>query len=293
MRTNPLVSVLMTAYNREKYLAEAIDSVLSSRYENFELIILDDCSKDNTLEIARYYASKDDRIRVYVNEKNLGDYPNRNKAASFAKGKYLKYLDADDLMYPYCLDSLVYFMEQCPEAGYGLMVDLHSSDGNARHPIQLTQHEAYKRHYFIQDIFHKSPLSAIINRVAFEKVGGFSGKRTVGDFEMWHILSRNFPMILIPTGSAWYRVHDEQEHNDYRSDLMLPFKYFLLSNEFMQHPDTPLNEEERRLIIKKNNMRMARLILYALRNDSYKKAKELFNATEFKKIDVVLKAFSI
>ena len=90
----PLVSVLMTAYNREKYIAEAIESVLASTYSNLELIIVDDCSKDNTLQIATNYQAKDDRIKVYKNEKNLGDYPNRNKAASYAKGKYLKYVDS-------------------------------------------------------------------------------------------------------------------------------------------------------------------------------------------------------
>ena len=59
----PLVSVLMTAYNREKYIAEAIESVLASTYKNFELIIVDDCSKDKTVEIARRYAKKDQRIK--------------------------------------------------------------------------------------------------------------------------------------------------------------------------------------------------------------------------------------
>lgn len=89
----PLVSILMTAYNREKYIAEAIESVLASTYTNFELIIVDDCSADRTLEIAKSYEEKDKRIKIYINEKNLGDYPNRNKAASLAKGVYLKYLE--------------------------------------------------------------------------------------------------------------------------------------------------------------------------------------------------------
>src|SRR4051812_47750099 len=92
----PLVSVLMTSYNREKYIAQAIESVIASTYSNLELIIVDDCSKDSTVSIARSYAENDKRVKVYVNEKNLGDYPNRNKAASYATGKYLKYVDADD-----------------------------------------------------------------------------------------------------------------------------------------------------------------------------------------------------
>src|SRR5690349_18425307 len=113
---SPLVSVLMTSYNREKYIAEAIESVLASSYKNFELIIVDDCSRDKTVAIAKEYAAKDGRVKVFVNEKNLGDYPNRNQAASYAKGKYIKFLDADDLIYHYGLDVMVNYMERFPQA---------------------------------------------------------------------------------------------------------------------------------------------------------------------------------
>ena len=96
MNDSPLVSLLMTSYNREKYIGFAIESVLASTYTNWELIIVDDGSIDKTVEIAQQYEKKDGRIRFYRNEKNLGDYPNRNKAASYAGGKYIKYVDADD-----------------------------------------------------------------------------------------------------------------------------------------------------------------------------------------------------
>ncbi len=96
----PLVSVLMTSYNREKYIAEAIRSVLASTYTHFELIIVDDHSKDSTVMIARSFADIDNRVRVHVNEKNLGDYPSRKEAASYATGKYLKYVDSDVISIP-------------------------------------------------------------------------------------------------------------------------------------------------------------------------------------------------
>ena len=72
----PLVSVLMTAYNRQQFIAEAIESVLASTYINFELIIVDDCSKDDTVLIAKTYEKLDARIQVHINEQNLGDYGN-------------------------------------------------------------------------------------------------------------------------------------------------------------------------------------------------------------------------
>ncbi|WP_315819845.1 glycosyltransferase family 2 protein [Paraflavitalea speifideaquila] len=101
MSEQPLVSILMTSYNRQQYIGEAIKSVLESTYKNFELIVVDDCSKDKTVELAKHYEAHDARVKVYVNEQNLGDYPNRNKAASYASGKYLKYVDADDTLYPW------------------------------------------------------------------------------------------------------------------------------------------------------------------------------------------------
>src|ERR1700760_2110219 len=103
----PVASVLMTSYNREKYIAEAIESVLASSFTDFELIIVDDRSTDNTAAIARSYAEKDPRIKLYVNEVNLQQFPNRNKAASLARGEYIYYCDSDDSLLPDGLARLV------------------------------------------------------------------------------------------------------------------------------------------------------------------------------------------
>ena len=92
----PLVSVLTTDYNSEKHLAAAIESVLAQTMEDFELIVVDDCSTDRSVEIARLYEN-DPRVRIFINEENLGDYPNRKRAAFYASGKYIKYVDADDI----------------------------------------------------------------------------------------------------------------------------------------------------------------------------------------------------
>ena len=83
---NPTISVLVTVYNREAYLAETLRSILNSTFQDFEIVVVDDCSSDRSVDIARQFASKDNRIVVHVNKKNLGDYHNRNKAASLAKG---------------------------------------------------------------------------------------------------------------------------------------------------------------------------------------------------------------
>jgi glycosyltransferase involved in cell wall biosynthesis len=246
MSISPLVSVLMTAFNREKFIQEAIESVLASTYHNFELIIVDDCSSDNTVQIAHKYEKKDQRIKVFVNEKNLGDYHNRNQAASYAKGKYIKYVDADDLIYSHGLQVLVEMMEKFPDVGLGLCSFL--ADKDKIYPIKLTPEQAFRKHYFEKSIFNKSPLSAIINRDTFLSLGGFSGKRMVGDFEMWHKLSMHHPIILMPHGLVWYRIHGEQEMKDFNK---FDTAYMDVSIAHLQSPHCPLNQKEKTVLLKR------------------------------------------
>lgn len=274
-----MVSVLMTTYNREKYLAEAVSSVLASTFRDFELIIVDDQSKDRSLAIARELAEKDPRIRVVLNEKNLGDYPNRNKAASLARGKYLKYVDADDLIYPTGLQVLVDGMERFPEAGYGL--GSLPQDKFRIFPFILSPAEAYQRHYFREQLFHKAPLSAIIRKDAFEAAGGFTGRRYLGDFEMWHILSAKFPVVLMPHGVVWYREHEEQEMQHNRTDFTVPFKYLKCSEEMITRPECPLSPADREKALRKIHWNMARYILGVGKNHSRKIMKALKQETQF------------
>ena len=245
----PLVSVLMTVYNREAYLSDAIESVLASTYQNWELIITDDQSKDNSLEIAKSYEARDQRIKVYLNEQNLGDYPNRNKAASYAQGIYLKYLDADDLIHDHSLEHFVKHMELYPEAGWG--VTTLANDPERAYPFVLQPAEIYRRHYFEKkSVLHRSPLSVIIKREAFEKLNGFKPSRHFGDFELWHRLAIYFPVVLLPAGLVWWRQHEGQEADKRKSKILLPLDTVDAAMESVRHPDFPLNDQERSAILK-------------------------------------------
>lgn len=209
MKIQPLVSVLMTAYNREKYIAEAIKSVLASTHSNFELIIVDDCSTDTTVTIAKGFADNDSRIKVYINDVNLGDYPNRNKAASYAIGKYLKYVDSDDMIYPWGLAVMVMCMERYPDAGFGLMS--YGLPQKNEYPILEEPAQLFKYFYFRFALISMGPLGAIFRRDAFETVGGFSGKPYVGDSEMWLKLGSVFSMVRMPLDLVWWREHEGQQ----------------------------------------------------------------------------------
>ncbi len=263
----------MTSYNREKYIAAAIESLQASTYQQWELIIVDDQSKDSTVAIAQAFAAQDARIRVYVNEKNLGDYPNRNRAASYAKGNYLKYLDADDLIYPHGLEVLVRMMEANPEAGYGLCTI--SPDKQRIYPFLLKPQEAYYTHYFQYGIFTRAPLSSILRREVFEAEGGFSGERLLGDFEMWHRLSLKYSVLLMPQGLIWYREHDEQESFLYRHNPYEPFKYTLTSMKYLTSGACPLTDEHKQQAISKIKYWQSRAILGGIKNKQFSMAKKM------------------
>lgn len=229
----------MTSYNREQYIGEAIESVLSSTLQDFELIVCDDTSTDRTVAIAKSYAAKDGRVKVFVNEKNLTDYPNRNRAASHATGKYLKYLDSDDVMYPYTLQIMVDYMERFPEAGFGLSA-VHD---DKPYPIVVSPRQAYLEHFYTWGHFSRAPGSSIIRRDAFEKVGGFTGENMIGDFEMWFRLAREFAMVKIPPNLTWNREHPAQESKTKYAQIY-PRLWKRVIEEALSHPACPLTAEE-------------------------------------------------
>ncbi len=255
MIDTPIVSVLMTAYNREKYITAAIESVLASSFKDFELIIVDDASSDQSLQIAKQFQSIDPRVLVYSNQVNLGDYPNRNQAASYAKGKYLKYVDADDKIYPWGLEIMINTMEKYPQAGYGLCSV--EQDTFVSYPVQLSNQEAYTWHYFDKGIFSRAPLSSIIKRDIFISEQGFKNQRMSGDFEMWHRLSLKYPVVIMPQGMVWYRRHNDQEINHFSK---YEFSYYKISIDYLSDDSCPLDVERRKEAYK-NSIKMASLQL--------------------------------
>lgn len=244
----PMVSVLMTAYNRAGFIRQAIESVLSSTYQSFELLIVDDCSTDTTVSIAQEYAARDNRIKVYVNERNLGDYPNRNKAASYASGKYIKYLDSDDVMYPHCLEVMVSSMERFPEAGYGLS---SISDEQRPYPVQVSCRDTYLENFYGYGHFGRAPGSAIIKLASFNQVGGFSGERMIGDADLWYKMAMYFPLVKFPSYLYWDRQHESQERQSVYARKEYPALQQMVLQRYFSHADCPLNEQEKKMILDK------------------------------------------
>ena len=108
---NDLVSIIMPSYNTAKFISETIESVLAQTYTDWELIIVDDCSTDNTDEVVESFLP-DNRIKYIKNEKNSGAAFSRNRALCEAKGKWIAFLDSDDVWLPEKLEKQIAFMEK-------------------------------------------------------------------------------------------------------------------------------------------------------------------------------------
>ena len=110
MRINKLVSIITPSFNSARFIAECIDSVLSQTYANWELLIVDDSSSDNSIELIKKYS--DNRIILIALEENVGAAEARNIAIRKATGKYIAFLDADDIWLPTKLEDQIYFMQE-------------------------------------------------------------------------------------------------------------------------------------------------------------------------------------
>jgi glycosyltransferase involved in cell wall biosynthesis len=277
MNTTPLVSLLMTAYNREKYIAEAIESVLASVYQNWELIIVDDCSKDKTLEIAKLYESKDNRISVYLNEKNLGDYPNRNHAADYAKGKYIKYLDSDDLIYPHGLQVMIEAMEKFPEAEIGMC--FNNYDEKQKLPLLFSAKESVAYHFFYKGLLYIGPSGTVYKRDYFFQIGKFNPLyKVAADYEFNLRAAAQSPTVLFHRDLFWWRQHEEQEiSNSNKNNEYIIFNYHIHKTLERYKLDNSLT----RKILKNNDILMGRRLLNLFLKGKLKTVFQIIGKTNF------------
>lgn len=104
--SNPIISVVLPTYNVEKYISRCLDSCLSQSLSDFEIVIVDDCGRDKSIEIASEYAKKDNRIRIIKNKKNMGTYHARRVGVENSVGNYIVFLDPDDELTPLSLELI-------------------------------------------------------------------------------------------------------------------------------------------------------------------------------------------
>lgn len=232
-QNNPLVSVLMTAYNAEKYIGLAIQSILDQTYKNFEFIIIEDCSKDNTGEIIQEYAKKDKRIVAVKNEVNLNAGGSSNKGLKLCKGKYIVRMDADDWSFPYRIEKQVNFMEENTKvvASGGAMV---ICDEDLR---EITEREYPKTHTEIEKLilrFDPVPHPASIWRKdAIDKTNGYPPKLGMSeDYALTLDIAQHGELANIDDTLIKYRVHKKSASNAKMSFQQAVTIYLSLKGQF-------------------------------------------------------------
>lgn len=218
-----LVSVVMPVYNVEKFLREAIDSILNQTYKNIELIIIDDCSTDNSRDIIKSYS--DSRIRAYFNEENLQQPRTRNKALKLANGKYIAVMDSDDISLPNRIEEEVKFMESNKDidvCGSYIKTFGGSKSRLVRTPLSDEDFKAVS--VITSPVAHST---VMLRHSSFEKfnIQYDLDYRYSQDFELWSRLIfegakfANIPNVLVhyrenPTGVTHGHSSESQKYNE-------------------------------------------------------------------------------
>lgn len=202
------VTVVVTTWNREAFVAASIESVLASRYEDFDLLVLDNASTDRTVEIAERFAARDERVQVVVNEANLGQFGNRSRALDHVRTPYLKFHDSDDVMYPHCLDVLVDALDRFPGAAFALSGPRYWP--GAVCPALSTPAMSYEREFLGAGMFNLGPASALFRTDALRDLGGFPDEGPSSDYLFFLRACGHVDVVLAAADLFWYRVHDTQ-----------------------------------------------------------------------------------
>lgn len=282
---NPLISVLMTAYNREQFIAEAIESVLVSTYKNLELIIVDDCSGDNTVCIAKLFEQNDSRIRVYVNEHNLGDYGNRNMAALYATGEYLMYVDSDDMLFVDGIEKCVGVMQQYSESSFGMRIFYKDCA-----PYEITSETAIRTHFFEEPMLCIGPGGTIIKRSFFEQIYHYPVKYGPANDMYFNLKAAcHSSMVMIPFDFLFYRRHEGQEINNQYSYL---YNNYIYLNDALKELPLRLSKAQLYWLNAKNKRRfLVNITKYFFSTFNLPKTIKALKLTSFGFKDVLLALF--
>lgn len=204
---NPLVSVVMPAYNAEKYIAEAIESILNQTYKNFEFIIVNDGSTDNTLNIIKKYAKKDKRIKVISNETNMGIAKTRNNYLKIVKGKYIATQDADDISLPIRISEQVKYLESHPKVGVvGAFIEIF--EDSTEKVIGIRKYNE-KDEDLRRTVFFYSPIAqptSMIRKEAFDILGHYDAEYPPAeDLDLWFRIGSKYQFANIQKILLKYR----------------------------------------------------------------------------------------
>nr|WP_294931649.1 glycosyltransferase family 2 protein [uncultured Flavobacterium sp.] len=216
-----LVSIITPTFNAEKYIRDTLQSVLNQSYQNWEMILVDDASTDQTVKIINNFAEKDVRFKIFKLSKNSGNGFARNVALEKATGKYIAFLDADDLWFPLKLEKQIQFLKANNSPFTFSFYDCIDEDGNSLNkrvqaPVNLT----YQQLFFCNYVGN---LTAIYDADYFGKIT-LEATQKRQDWRLWLTILKQIQVTKpVPESLAFYRI---------RTDSVSSSKFKLIKHNF-------------------------------------------------------------
>ena len=206
----PLLTVLMPVYNADKFLDESINSILSQTYSDFEMLILDDASTDNSLKIIKAYAREDKRIKVFVNQKNQQEAKCRNILLKNSKTEFIAWMDADDISLPVKLQTQIDFFKKNPTID---IVSAYSSifgdsEGFIRQPLLDIQ---IKSTFLFNCAVVSSCAMVKMKKIRENKIFYNEKLKSAADFQYWVDCCSFMRFANINRVLYNYRIHPSQD----------------------------------------------------------------------------------
>lgn len=222
MSDKKLISVIMTSYNHEKYVADAIESVLKQSYANFEFIIADDGSSDNTAAVISKLSPNDERIQFYPLEKNIGACAALERCFDHAKGYYIALINSDDTWNADKLTKQIGFLEQNPDVGavFSRVQTIDEMGQSIEHPLMdvfnkpknRSRHE-WLNHFFVNGNCICHP-SILIRKSCYANAGGIYKKKlaSIPDLDMWVRLCLKENIYILEERLIGFRILDSDKN---------------------------------------------------------------------------------
>ena len=275
------ISVIIPAYNHEKYITEAINSVLAQSYPDFEIIIINDGSTDSTEQ--KILSIHDPRIK-YVSQENSGAHSAINRGISLARGEYISILNSDDVYGTKRLEACLDFLEN--NAGYSVVISM--VEGIDRHGTPVKKRVTpkvkawldwyagalplFKGDTFYPNAFAKNIMittsNLFLRRRCFQECGGFKGLRYAHDWDMLLRLSKRYRVHLIEEDLLQYRMHQENTVHEKASALKVQFEVnWLIAENLKELNVDDLFSELVELLNNNNNISFETLFFLLLLKD--------------------------
>ncbi len=234
---NPLVSIILPSYNRAKILKRAIQSVIDQTFSDFELIIVDDCSKDNTEEVVKNF--HDHRIKLIRHERNKGAVAARNTGIKASKGKYVAFQDSDDEWLPQKLEKQIKVFEQGPSNLGVVYTSFWLIDGNQKRispPAFIKHTEGDIHRTLLEYNFIGTPM-AVVRRESFEKEGLFENLPRLQEWDLWLRISKRYRFAHInePLAIAYL----QQDSISRNVQALIHARKFILKRYFQEISKEP------------------------------------------------------